>query len=181
MSVSLSSHWCVISTFKVPSGGLAANSSASAMHSRGNPCEIIWSIGQRCSTPAPCAASTKTRLVLARKSQGEIAQLAGCDPTGTGQTLAGVGDQREVELLVEGGFTPVEAIHIATQNGATFLGVADRIGSVAAGKQADLVLLDGDLAKDITVIENPEIVFKRGVGYDSNAIYESLHGQVGLQ
>jgi imidazolonepropionase-like amidohydrolase len=107
--------------------------------------------------------------------------LAGCDPTGTGQTLAGVGDQREVELLVEGGFTPVEAIHIATQNGATFLGAADRIGIVAAGKQADLVLLDGDLAKDITVIENPEIVFKSGVGYDSNAIYESLHGQVGLQ
>jgi len=107
--------------------------------------------------------------------------LAGCDPTGFGQTLAGVGDQREVELLVEGGFTPVEAIHIATQNGATFLGAADRIGSVAAGKQADLVLLDGDLAKDITVIEKPEIVFKSGVGYDSHAIYESLHGQVGLQ
>jgi imidazolonepropionase-like amidohydrolase len=107
--------------------------------------------------------------------------LAGCDPTGFGQTLAGVGDQREVELLVEGGFTPVEAIHIATQNGATFLGAADRIGSVTAGKQADLVLLNGDLAKDITVIENPEIVFKSGVGYDSNAIYESLHGQVGLQ
>jgi imidazolonepropionase-like amidohydrolase len=52
---------------------------------------------------------------------------------------------------------------------------------VAAGKQADLVLLDGDLAKDITVIENPQLVFKSGVGYDSNAIYESLHGQVGLQ
>ena len=107
--------------------------------------------------------------------------LAGCDPTGFGQTLAGLGDQRQVELLVEGGFTPVEAIHIATQNGATFLGVADRIGSVAPGKRADLVLLNGDLDKDIAVIEKPEIVFKNGVGYDSNAIYESLHAQVGLQ
>lgn len=106
--------------------------------------------------------------------------LAGCDPTGNGQTLAGLGDQRQVELLVEAGFTPVEAIHIATQNGATFLGAADRIGSIAPGKQADLVLLDGDLAKDITVIEKPEIVFKNGVGYDSNAIYQSLRGQVGL-
>jgi cytosine/adenosine deaminase-related metal-dependent hydrolase len=77
--------------------------------------------------------------------------LAGCDPTGTGQTLAGLGDQRQVELLVEGGFTPVEAIHIAMQNGATFLGVADRIGSLAPGEQADVVLLDGDLNKDITV------------------------------
>ena len=107
--------------------------------------------------------------------------LAGCDPTGNGMTLAGLADQRQVELLVEAGFTPVEAIHIATQNGATFLGVADRIGSVAAAKQADLVLLDGDLIKDITAIEKPEIVFKNGVGYDSNAIYESLRGQVGLQ
>ena len=62
-----------------------------------------------------------------------------------------------------------------------FLGAADRIGSIGAGKQADLVHLDGDLAKDITVIEKPEIVFKAEVGYDSNAIYDSLRGQVGLQ
>ena len=106
--------------------------------------------------------------------------LAGCDPTGSGQVLAGLGDQRQVELVVEAGFTPVEAIHIATQNGATFLGVADRIGSIAAGKRADLVLLDGDLVKDITVIEKPEIVFKAGVGYDSNAIFDSLRCQVDL-
>lgn len=107
--------------------------------------------------------------------------LAGCDPTGNGMTLAGLGDQRQVELLVEASFTPAEAIHIATQNGAAFLGIADRVGSIAAGKQADLVLLEGDLSKDITAIEKPEIVFKNGVGYDSNAIYESLRGQVGLQ
>jgi imidazolonepropionase-like amidohydrolase len=75
----------------------------------------------------------------------------------------------------------VEVIHIATQNGATFLGESERLGSVAAGKQADLVLLNGDLAKDITAIEKPEIVFKAGVGYDSNAIYESLRGKVGRQ
>ena len=107
--------------------------------------------------------------------------MAGCDPTGDGHTLAGLGDQRNIELLVEAGFTPVEAIHIATQNGATFLGEADRIGTVAVGKQADLVLLDGDLAKDITTIERPEVVFKAGVGYDSNAIYQSLRGKVGRQ
>jgi imidazolonepropionase-like amidohydrolase len=107
--------------------------------------------------------------------------LAGCDPTGDGHTLAGLGDQREVELLAEAGFTVPEAIRIATQNGAAFLGEAERIGSVAVGKQADLVLLDGDLAKDVTVIEKPELVFKAGVGYDSKAIYDSLRGQVGLQ
>jgi cytosine/adenosine deaminase-related metal-dependent hydrolase len=107
--------------------------------------------------------------------------MAGCDPTGDGHTLAGLGDQRNIELLAEAGFTPVEAIHIATQNGATFLGESERIGTVATGKQADLVLLDGDLAKDITTIEKPEVVFKAGVGYDSNAIYQSLRGRVGRQ
>jgi hypothetical protein len=107
--------------------------------------------------------------------------MAGCDPTGDGHTLAGLGDQRNIELLADAGFTPTEAIHIATQNGATFLGEADRIGTVAAGKQADLVLLNGDLAKDITTIERPEVVFKAGTGYDSNAIYQSLRGKVGRQ
>jgi hypothetical protein len=107
--------------------------------------------------------------------------MAGCDPTGDGHTLAGLGDQRNIELLAEAGFTPVEAIHIATQNGAAFLGESERIGTVAVGKQADLVLLNGDLAKDITTIERPEVVFKAGVGYDSNAIYQSLRGKVGRQ
>jgi len=107
--------------------------------------------------------------------------MAGCDPTGDGHTLAGLGDQRNIELLAEAGFTPVEAIHIATQNGATFLGESERIGTVTAGKQADLVLLNGDLAKDITTIERPEVVFKAGVGYDSGAIYQSLRGKVGRQ
>jgi imidazolonepropionase-like amidohydrolase len=71
-------------------------------------------------------------------------------------------------------------IKIATQNGATYLGLGDRIGSIAVGKQADLVLLAGDLAKDISAIEKPELVFKAGVGYDSPAIYGSLRGQQGL-
>src|SRR5580658_7140458 len=107
--------------------------------------------------------------------------MAGCDPTGDGHTLAGLGDQRNIELLAEAGFSPTEAIHIATQNGATFLGESQRVGTVAAGKQADLVLLNGDLAQDIATIEKPEIVFKAGVGYDSSAIYQSLRGKVGRQ
>src|SRR5579863_3932717 len=60
--------------------------------------------------------------------------LAGCDPTSFGGVLPGYGDQRGIELLVEAGFTPLEAIHIATQNGAVFLGEDASIGTVAAGK-----------------------------------------------
>jgi imidazolonepropionase-like amidohydrolase len=106
--------------------------------------------------------------------------LAGADPTGDGHVIAGLGDQRNIELLHEAGFTVPEAIRIATLNGAIFLGRADRIGSLEAGKRADIVLLDGDLSRDIAAITRPLIVFKNGIGYDSQAIYASLRGQVGL-
>jgi hypothetical protein len=105
--------------------------------------------------------------------------LAGEDPTGIGGIIAGFGDQREVELLVEAGFTPLEAVHIATANGAQFLGEADRIGTIAAGKQADLVVIKGDPSRKIEDIENVEIVFKDGIGYDSAKLIESVRGTAG--
>jgi imidazolonepropionase-like amidohydrolase len=107
--------------------------------------------------------------------------LAGPDPTGNGGVLPGFGDQREVELLVEAGFTPVEAVKIATLNGATFLGQQDHIGSIAAGKQADLVLVKGDPSKKIEDIENVETVYKDGIGYDSQKLIDSVRGQVGIR
>lgn len=107
--------------------------------------------------------------------------LAGPDPTGNGGVLPGFGDQREIELLVEGGFTPLEAIHIATENGAIYLGREDRIGTLAPGKQADIVLIKGDPSKKIEDIENVETVFKAGVGYDSQKLIDSVKGQVGIR
>ncbi len=107
--------------------------------------------------------------------------LAGLDPTGYGGVIAGFGDQREVELLVEAGFTTIEAIHIATSNGAEFLGELDTIGTLAAGKTADVVVIQGDPTANIKDIENVKIVFKDGVGYDSAKLIESTKGQVGLR
>ncbi|HYR46426.1 MAG TPA: amidohydrolase family protein, partial [Thermoanaerobaculia bacterium] len=107
--------------------------------------------------------------------------LAGEDPTGYGGVLAGFGDQREVELLVEAGFSPAEAIHIATENGAKFLGVADKIGTLAPGKHADLIVVRGDPSRTIADIEKVEIVFKDGIGYDSAKLIESVRGTVGLR
>ncbi len=106
--------------------------------------------------------------------------LAGEDPTGYGGVLAGFGDQREVELLVEAGFTPADAIHIASANGAQFLGEADRIGTIAPGKQADLVVIHGNPAANISDMEKVEIVFKDGIGYDSAKLIESVRGRMGL-
>jgi hypothetical protein len=107
--------------------------------------------------------------------------LAGLDPTGYGGVIAGFGDQREVELLVDAGFTPVEAIHIATSNGAQFLGELDNIGTLAVGKAADLVVLKGDPSANIKDIEKVELVFKDGVGYDSAKLIDSVKGLVGLR
>lgn len=107
--------------------------------------------------------------------------LAGEDPTGYGGVLAGFGDQREVELLVEAGFSALEAIHIATQNGARFLDEEQRIGTLAPGKQADLVVLRGDPTRDIADIEKVEIVFKDGIGYDPAKLIASVRGTVGLR
>ncbi len=107
--------------------------------------------------------------------------LAGEDPTGYGGVLAGFGDQREVELLVEAGFTPVEAIQIATENGAKYLGESQRIGTLAPGKQADLVVIEGDPSKSIADIEKVQIVFREGVGYDPKKLVDSVRGTVGLR
>jgi imidazolonepropionase-like amidohydrolase len=106
--------------------------------------------------------------------------MAGADPTGNGGALAGFADQRNIELLVEGGFTPVEAIRIATYNGAKYLGETDRIGSIAAGKQADLVVIDGNPAARIADIRKVTLVFKDGAGYDPAKLLDSVKGAAGL-
>ena len=106
--------------------------------------------------------------------------LAGTEPTGGGGVIPGYSDQRQVELLVGSGFTPEEAIRICTLNGATYLGRADRIGSIAAGKQADLVVIDGNPAANIDDIAKVELVFKQGVGYDPAKLIASVMGKVGL-
>jgi imidazolonepropionase-like amidohydrolase len=106
--------------------------------------------------------------------------LVGTDPTGGGGVIPGYSNQHALELLVESGFTPLEAIRVGTLNGATFLGRADRTGSIAVGKDADLVVIAGDPATRIADVRNVEIVFKRGIGYDPAKLIESVKGKVGL-
>ena len=106
--------------------------------------------------------------------------MGGPDPTGDGGVLPGFGDQREVELLVDSdGFTPLEAIRICTLNGATYMGKQATIGSIALGKNADLVVINGNPATNINDIEKVEIVFKDGIGYDSAKLFDSIKGRYG--
>jgi hypothetical protein len=106
---------------------------------------------------------------------------AGVDPTGVGGALPGFGDQRNYELLIEAGFSPVETIQIMTLNGARMLGVDDRLGSVTPGKLADLVVIRGNPVAAPAEIRNVTIVFKDGVGYDSQKLLASVKGLVGIR
>jgi len=105
--------------------------------------------------------------------------IAGPDPVGIGGNIPGFGDHRQIELLVDAGFTPLQAIRIATLNGAVYLGRQDRIGSIAVGKNADLVVVNGDPSTRIADVENVETVFKDGVGYDSRKLLAAVKGLYG--
>ena len=141
-------------------------------------------LNSRARVPAasPVAALVRKSMDFERafvKAGGLL--IAGLDPTGNGGIVAGFGDLRGVELLVEAGFTPVEAIKIASFNGAKYLGRDSQIGSIAVGKTADLMIVKGNPAANIFDIENVEIVFKDGVGYDSEKLIQSVQGLVGVR
>jgi imidazolonepropionase-like amidohydrolase len=106
---------------------------------------------------------------------------SGVDPTGMGGALPGYGDQRNYELLIEAGFSPVESIQIMTLNGAKVLGVDGRLGSIAAGKTADLVVIRGNPIATPGDIRNVTVVFKGGVGYDSPKLLAAVNGLVGIR
>jgi enamidase len=106
--------------------------------------------------------------------------IAGTDPTGGGGVIPGFANQRQVELFVDAGFTPLEAIRISTLNGATYLGRDQRVGSLAVGKQADLVVINGNPTAAIGDIRKVETVFKQGVGYDPAKLIASVSGKAGI-
>ena len=106
--------------------------------------------------------------------------VAGTDPTGGGGVIPGFSNHRALELLVEAGFTPIEAIAIGTRNGARYLGRDARVGTLEQGKQADLIVISGNPAANIADIRNVETVFKRGVGFSSAKLIESVRGKAGL-
>lgn len=95
--------------------------------------------------------------------------------------VPGWGNQRAVQLLIEAGFSPEEAVRVATLEGARYLEAADVIGSVEPGKRADLLLMEGDLRSDPGTLRRPILVFKDGVGFDAPALLASVQGSVGIR
>jgi len=105
---------------------------------------------------------------------------AGVDPTGYGAAPPGFGDQRNYELLLEAGFTPAQVVQIMSANGAKVLGIDAEVGTVEAGKVADLVVLEGDV-EALGHIRDTRIVFRHGLGWDAPALIETVRGLVGIR
>lgn len=104
--------------------------------------------------------------------------VAGSDTTGIGGTVAGFANHEQMTLLVEAGFSPLETIKIVTLNGAISMDREDEIGSIAIGKNADLIIIDGNPDEDINAMQKLETVFKDGVAYNSKALIESARGRI---
>jgi len=82
----------------------------------------------------------------------------------------GADTQRELELIVAGGVSPADAIVIATRNSARFLGKLDDLGTIEAGKLADLVLLTADPTVDIDNAKRIDLVIKGGQVIDRSKL-----------
>lgn len=128
----------------------------------------------------------KMREIYPKSQQYELAFVraggvlaAGVDPAFG--AIAGFGNQRNLELLIGAGFTVPEAVQIMTGNGAKVLGLLAELGTVEAGKLADLVVMQGDLAANPAAIYRTVTVFKDGVGYDSAKLIAAVKGQVGIR
>jgi enamidase len=105
---------------------------------------------------------------------------AGVDPTGYGAAPPGLGDQRNFELLLEAGFTTPQVVQIMSANGAKVLGIDGDVGTVEAGKVADLVVIDADL-EEVGNLHDTTIVFRHGTGWDAEKLIDTVRGLVGVR
>jgi imidazolonepropionase-like amidohydrolase len=103
--------------------------------------------------------------------------VTGTDPGGK-LLIPGFGLHRELKLLVDGGFTPVAAIRAATGHAAWALGVDRDLGTVEAGKIADVVLVDGDPSSDIRAVGNTVAVWKAGARFDPRELRKQAEGKI---
>jgi amidohydrolase family protein len=116
---------------------------------------------------------TRRKTLVGKLFRGGVPLLAGTD-TPNPWVFPGFGLHDELALLVESGVTPLGALQAATRNPALFLGATDKYGSVAAGKVADLVLLNADPLRDIHDTTKISEVFLGGKEFDRVALDKML-------
>jgi imidazolonepropionase-like amidohydrolase len=104
---------------------------------------------------------------------------SGTDHPSWGEYLAGFGTHRELHAFVLAGIPPAAAIKMATINAAHAIGWSDRLGTVEAGKLADLTIVRGNPLQDITNTHKVHLVMVRGDLYDSQELLKSVKGTMG--
>jgi imidazolonepropionase-like amidohydrolase len=106
---------------------------------------------------------TALREVVRKAKKAGITIVASTDGSyGDGDDTARVRVQHDMEHLIEVGFSPMEAIVAATQNGARLLGIESRTGTVAPGLEADLIVLDRNPLEDFRVLYEPLVIISNG-------------------
>jgi imidazolonepropionase-like amidohydrolase len=140
-----------------------------------------WHTNGQARNDEPNQAMLKKAMQFERRFVAAGGLLAaGSDPCCL-SVVAGYGDQRNFELLVEAGFTAEQAVQIMTSNGAKVLGIDSRVGTIAPGKQADLLVINGDLTERPVDIRNITTVFRQGTGFDPERILKTIRGFVGIR
>src|SRR5262247_734642 len=119
---------------------------------------------QRLGVPAPMVAKAKEVMPVARKNIARAFAQGAPVAFGTDSAVYPHGlNGREFAVYVKLGMTPMQAIQPATLHASKLLGWDDRVGSVEAGKYADLIAVDGDPTKDVTELERVNWVMKGGI------------------
>jgi imidazolonepropionase-like amidohydrolase len=103
----------------------------------------------------------------------------GTDHPSWGEFLSGFGSHREVQALALAGIPPAAVLKMATINGARAMGLGNQLGSIEAGKLADLFIVRGNPVQDITTTRNVRLVMARGVLHDAAELIASAKGKMG--
>jgi imidazolonepropionase-like amidohydrolase len=120
-----------------------------------------------------------TELMALYEAGGENLLIVGTDEPVYTSMLPGFAYHRELLAMTYAGLPPVAVLKAATINGATALGVADRLGSVETGKFADLVVVNGNPLEDIKTARSIQLVVKKGVAHDPKTLLFSAEGKIG--
>jgi imidazolonepropionase-like amidohydrolase len=157
---------------------LAQGSAAPVEHSlvqQAAPPDLIASIktalGQRKGNlDIPLNLEIAKKNLLAAHRAG-VTLVTGTD-SGNPLTLHGPGVHRELQLWVEAGIPPAEALQAATYNSARLLGASNRIGLIRSGYQATLLLVDGNPLQDISATERISLVMFKGERVNRAELFE---------
>jgi len=135
---------------------------------------------QQVPPPRPDNTLTKQLTLAFARAGGRLVLGSDAYCCGSGR-IPGITNHDAIKEAVKIGFSPLQTIRMATLDGATFLGIADRTGTITVEKEADLFVVKGTPDQTIEDIDNIEMVFANGIRYDPQTLLSSIKGKVGAQ